>query len=220
MCCLDGLLPGGRTCSCPSRPVPPSMEECQALCTRLAIMVNGSFRCLGSPQHLKSRYVVRVCVRVCLLICSLHESVTTGDAFEPEWSSPSRGGRRRGPGEMRGLRATDRSCSSHVEPSHPPTTFTGFFREDRHSQSDRQDEKRRKCVLASAEYFIQRLSTPVAPVRGGWGACVTCQPLCCWKVLCGFGTGDQSCLVDFRPLRGLCGIFMMLLTVPTSSFAS
>lgn len=34
-----------------------SMEECEALCTRLAIMVNGSFRCLGSPQHIKNRYV-------------------------------------------------------------------------------------------------------------------------------------------------------------------
>ncbi|XP_032250751.1 phospholipid-transporting ATPase ABCA7 [Phoca vitulina] len=33
-----------------------SMEECEALCTRLAIMVNGRFRCLGSPQHLKSRF--------------------------------------------------------------------------------------------------------------------------------------------------------------------
>ncbi|XP_058390822.1 ATP-binding cassette sub-family A member 13 [Diceros bicornis minor] len=33
-----------------------SMEECEALCTRLAIMVNGSFRCLGSPQHLKNRF--------------------------------------------------------------------------------------------------------------------------------------------------------------------
>ncbi|KGL85400.1 ATP-binding cassette sub-family A member 13, partial [Tinamus guttatus] len=33
-----------------------SMEECEALCTRLAIMVNGSFRCLGSPQHIKNRY--------------------------------------------------------------------------------------------------------------------------------------------------------------------
>lgn len=32
-----------------------SMEECEALCTRLAIMVNGRFRCLGSAQHLKSR---------------------------------------------------------------------------------------------------------------------------------------------------------------------
>ncbi|XP_013927414.1 PREDICTED: ATP-binding cassette sub-family A member 3-like, partial [Thamnophis sirtalis] len=29
-----------------------SMEECEALCTRLAIMVNGQFKCLGSPQHL------------------------------------------------------------------------------------------------------------------------------------------------------------------------
>ena len=32
------------------------MEECEALCTRLAIMVNGQFKCLGSIQHLKSRY--------------------------------------------------------------------------------------------------------------------------------------------------------------------
>ncbi|CAF1682200.1 unnamed protein product, partial [Adineta ricciae] len=31
-----------------------SMEECEALCTRLAIMVNGKFKCLGSIQHLKS----------------------------------------------------------------------------------------------------------------------------------------------------------------------
>ena len=33
-----------------------SMEECDALCTRIAIMVNGQFRCLGSPQHLKSKF--------------------------------------------------------------------------------------------------------------------------------------------------------------------
>ncbi|GJQ67966.1 hypothetical protein Trydic_g16721 [Trypoxylus dichotomus] len=33
-----------------------SMEECEALCTRLAIMVNGTFKCLGSTQHLKSKF--------------------------------------------------------------------------------------------------------------------------------------------------------------------
>lgn len=32
------------------------MEECEALCTRLAVMVNGQFKCLGSPQHLKSKF--------------------------------------------------------------------------------------------------------------------------------------------------------------------
>ena len=32
------------------------MEECEALCTRLAIMVNGQFKCMGSPQHLKSKF--------------------------------------------------------------------------------------------------------------------------------------------------------------------
>ncbi|XP_035035732.2 phospholipid-transporting ATPase ABCA3 [Hippoglossus stenolepis] len=33
-----------------------SMEECEALCTRLAVMVNGQMKCLGSPQHLKSKF--------------------------------------------------------------------------------------------------------------------------------------------------------------------
>ena len=33
-----------------------SMEECEALCTRLAIMVNGGFKCLGSTQHLKNKF--------------------------------------------------------------------------------------------------------------------------------------------------------------------
>nr|XP_048316464.1 phospholipid-transporting ATPase ABCA3-like isoform X1 [Myodes glareolus] len=32
------------------------MEECEALCTRLAIMVNGRFTCLGSPQHVRKRF--------------------------------------------------------------------------------------------------------------------------------------------------------------------
>ena len=33
-----------------------SMEECEALCQSLAIMVNGQFCCLGNIQHLKSRF--------------------------------------------------------------------------------------------------------------------------------------------------------------------
>ncbi|KAF4699765.1 hypothetical protein FOZ62_024165 [Perkinsus olseni] len=33
-----------------------SMEEAEALCSRIAIQVGGQFRCLGSPQRLKSRF--------------------------------------------------------------------------------------------------------------------------------------------------------------------
>jgi len=33
-----------------------SMEESEALCSRLGIMVNGQFQCLGNPQHLKAKY--------------------------------------------------------------------------------------------------------------------------------------------------------------------
>lgn len=33
-----------------------SMEECDLCCSRIAIMVNGKFSCLGSPQYLKKKY--------------------------------------------------------------------------------------------------------------------------------------------------------------------
>ena len=33
-----------------------SMEECEALCTRIAIMDRGHIRCLGSKQYLKNRF--------------------------------------------------------------------------------------------------------------------------------------------------------------------
>jgi len=33
-----------------------SMEECEALCTRIGILVAGSLKCIGTSQHLKSRF--------------------------------------------------------------------------------------------------------------------------------------------------------------------
>ena len=33
-----------------------SMEECEALCHRVGIMVSGQFSCIGSLQHLKNRF--------------------------------------------------------------------------------------------------------------------------------------------------------------------
>ena len=32
------------------------MDECEALCTRLSIMVKGGLKCLGSIQHLKNKF--------------------------------------------------------------------------------------------------------------------------------------------------------------------
>lgn len=33
-----------------------NMDECEAICTRAAIMVNGAFQCLGSPEYLKDKF--------------------------------------------------------------------------------------------------------------------------------------------------------------------
>ncbi len=32
------------------------MEEAEALSTKLGIMVKGNFRCMGTPQHIKSKF--------------------------------------------------------------------------------------------------------------------------------------------------------------------
>ena len=49
---LQAVVASGRSIVLTSH----SMEECEALCTRIAIMVNGTFKCLGSVQHIKSKY--------------------------------------------------------------------------------------------------------------------------------------------------------------------
>lgn len=33
-----------------------NMDECEALCTRIGILVNGAFACLGPGQHLKNKF--------------------------------------------------------------------------------------------------------------------------------------------------------------------
>ena len=33
-----------------------SMDEAEALCTRISVMVNGQLKCLGSAQHLKNKF--------------------------------------------------------------------------------------------------------------------------------------------------------------------
>ena len=38
-----------------------SMEECEALCSRVGVMVAGSLVCLGSIQHIKSRFGSGTC---------------------------------------------------------------------------------------------------------------------------------------------------------------
>ena len=42
--------------SSPPCPLPLPLQECEALCTRIGIMTAGRFQCLGSQQHLKTKY--------------------------------------------------------------------------------------------------------------------------------------------------------------------
>ncbi|XP_049449720.1 glucosylceramide transporter ABCA12 isoform X5 [Epinephelus fuscoguttatus] len=55
-----------------------SMEECEALCGRLAIMVKGQFRCLGSLQHIKNRFGSGFTVKMYLAKASCDAEAITG----------------------------------------------------------------------------------------------------------------------------------------------
>ena len=50
---IRGELAGGNSLIVTSH----SMEECEAVCTRIAIMARGRFLCLGTPNHIKERSV-------------------------------------------------------------------------------------------------------------------------------------------------------------------
>ncbi|XP_072932013.1 phospholipid-transporting ATPase ABCA3-like [Epargyreus clarus] len=50
--CLQRALAAGRSVVLTSH----SMEECEALCSRLTVMVRGRFYCLGPLQHLKNKF--------------------------------------------------------------------------------------------------------------------------------------------------------------------
>ncbi|XP_041858132.1 ATP-binding cassette sub-family A member 12 isoform X2 [Melanotaenia boesemani] len=54
-----------------------SMEECEALCSRLAIMVKGQFQCLGSLQHIKNRFGSGFIVKIYLAEASCEAEAIT-----------------------------------------------------------------------------------------------------------------------------------------------
>ncbi|CAK9289939.1 unnamed protein product [Gordionus sp. m RMFG-2023] len=57
-----------------------SMEECEVLCSKIAIMVNGKIQCIGSLQHLKSRYGEGYFVTVKLKVDALSPYYVTSHA--------------------------------------------------------------------------------------------------------------------------------------------
>lgn len=52
------------------------MDECEALCTRLSIMVNGELKCLGSTQHLKNKFSKGFWITIKMLETSRIDSKT------------------------------------------------------------------------------------------------------------------------------------------------
>jgi ATP-binding cassette subfamily A (ABC1) protein 3 len=67
-----------------------SMEECEALCTRIGIMVGGILRCLGSSQRLRSRFGHGIQIEIGMVIPNAEaQSVKCADLFAALQPAPN-----------------------------------------------------------------------------------------------------------------------------------
>jgi ABC-type multidrug transport system ATPase subunit len=60
------------------------MEECEALCNRLAIMVSGQFVCIGGIQYLKQKFGQGFTVMVKLRVVGINEEAVNSVKKEIE----------------------------------------------------------------------------------------------------------------------------------------
>ncbi|CAH8651442.1 unnamed protein product [Schistosoma margrebowiei] len=65
-----------------------SMEECEALCSRVSIVVNGRMKCLGTCQHLKARFGHGYSLNIQVMIPMVNHHLSSLNA-EPTVSSTS-----------------------------------------------------------------------------------------------------------------------------------
>ncbi|EYC28617.1 hypothetical protein Y032_0007g3319 [Ancylostoma ceylanicum] len=64
-----------------------SMPESEALCGKLAIMVNGAIRCVGTPLFIKNRYGTGYSVRLRLRCCNDQERLLIVERFKEKFPS-------------------------------------------------------------------------------------------------------------------------------------
>lgn len=69
-----------------------SMEECEALCPRIGIMAGGQLKCLGSAQHLKTRFGQGFQVEMKLLLVSTDEGDYMETLASLQEGTPAAGG--------------------------------------------------------------------------------------------------------------------------------
>eukprot|EP00245_Coleochaete_scutata_P002052 TRINITY_DN12630_c0_g3_i1.p1 TRINITY_DN12630_c0_g3~~TRINITY_DN12630_c0_g3_i1.p1 ORF type:complete len:174 (+),score=27.45 TRINITY_DN12630_c0_g3_i1:81-524(+) len=65
------------------------MEEADALCSRIGIMVDGRLKCLGSPLHLKNRFGLGFVLTLVMESVSEEQQGTPVRGSQPEASPPS-----------------------------------------------------------------------------------------------------------------------------------
>lgn len=109
------------------------MEECEALCTRLAIMVNGSFKCLGTIQHLKYKLVILLHLLASNYKIPLAFHIISGLWFCLTWHQCEH---RFGDGYVvtMKIRAAKPSCAPDLNPAEAfmESTFPGCIQREKH----------------------------------------------------------------------------------------
>ena len=60
-----------------------SMEEVEALCTRVGVMISGRMKCLGSAQHLKSRFGMGYQIEIRCLVARAQDCISLCKSIFP-----------------------------------------------------------------------------------------------------------------------------------------
>jgi len=128
-----------------------SMEECEALCTRLAIMVNGQFKCLGNIQHLKNKYGSGITLQVKvkqIVSDGNHEQVDYRNKIQRLFSNPA--------SSQPSVRKRSNFFSMHYNRSRPSSLIRGsLFPSLRWSQNS-MDMSDSYGDTAALHLFIRR----------------------------------------------------------------
>jgi len=141
-----------------------SMEECEALCTRIGIMVGGVMRCLGSTQRLRTRYGHGYQIELTMVIpdagslAAMEQAFAaqTGGADRAMVHEPSR----------TGCRLAIFGPLTHAHPP-PPAFPSSFF------------SRRPRTCRASSPSSASRTGPSVCPTRT-WSRWWTTKARCCW----------------------------------------
>ncbi len=153
------------------------MEECEALCTQIAIMVNWEVKCLGSTQHLKTKFgkgytlLARVHTANSEHAWSMNESKVNSLVDFLHHAFPG--------AELKDVHVQQGFVHCHI-PATPDLTWAAIFGTIEKNKGNYSLEDYSVSQSTLEQIFINLARAQIPPVHHKVGCCKRCcRFLCC-----------------------------------------